>query len=160
MELRRPLLRTRIDTALSSQLALKRIREAARSDGEPIVSPAGRRAFGKVDGLRFTVRRSAVSSTHLHGELAGIVVPRDDGSTIRARAMGSDWAAMYAGAGLAAAVFFTLLLRDATDSAEQFVFIVIGACCLGASLFVVGGIFADWRFLMRHLHDLFEDVMP
>ena len=154
------MLKARIRTALPSELALKRISEGVHRDEDRTGASVDRLVYAKIDGLRFTTRRSAFYRPYLHGELAGIVEPRDGGSTIHARAMGADWSAMYAGAGLAAAVFFTLLLGDSTDLRAQFVYIVMGACCLGASLFVVGGVFADWRFLMRHLHELFPDATP
>ena len=153
-------MKTRIDTALSPELALKRLREDLRSRDDPATSDLEATIYGQVDGRHFSARRSAFPRSSLQGELAGVVEAGDHGSTVHVHAMGADWAAIYAGAGLAAALFVVFLLGESTDPIEQFVLTVLGGCCLGAGVYALGSVYADWRFLFRHLQGLFRDVAP
>ena len=119
---------TRIETSLSSDLALKRIREAHSGCALSPEQAALPRFHTEVDGSLFRARRPG-KRRRLGGEVEGLVTPRDDGATIRLRQLGAEWAGIRAGASLAAAFYFAILLRSSTEAPERFLSIVLGACC-------------------------------
>lgn len=149
------MLSTCIETDLPCEIALKRIRQGFPSLGRK--DPAAR-VHGCVEGCRFWGRVGHTARSGLHGTLEGVVEPRDEGATVRARAAGAHGVAILAGASLAAAFYFAILLRSTEDSAARVLFMTLSACCLGGSLYSIATVVAEWRRLMGHLHDLFPDA--